>query len=104
MTTKTIRTRVPKETDEFLQKTLKEERLDKSAATRRILELGISEWRKEKAIDALKKGKATLAKAAEIADLSIYEMIELVKEKNIDYIHITPKDIKEESILFDLTN
>ncbi len=104
MTSKTIATRVPKEIDEFLQKIMKEERLDKSSATRRILELGISEWRKEKAIDALKKGKATLAKVAEIAGLSIYEMIELVKEKNIDYIHITPKDIEEESVLLNLTN
>ncbi len=99
MTYKTIATRVPKEIDEFLQKIMKEERLDKSATTRRILELGISEWRKERALDALKKGKATLAKAAEIADLSIYEMIELVKEKKMDYIHITPKDIEEEAAL-----
>lgn len=99
MTYKTIATRVPKEIDEFLQKIMREERLDKSATTRRILELGISEWRKERALDALKKGKATLAKAAEIADLSIYEMIELVKEKKMDYIHITPKDIEEEAAL-----
>ena len=99
MTYKTIATRVPKEIDEFLQKIMKEERLDKSATTRRILELGISEWRKERALDALKKGKATLAKAAEIAGLSIYEMIELVKEKKMDYIHITPKDIEEEAAL-----
>ncbi len=99
MTYKTIATRVPKEIDEFLQKIMREERLDKSATTRRILELGISEWRKERALDTLKKGKATLAKAAEIAALSIYEMIELVKEKKMDYIHITPKDIEEEASL-----
>lgn len=99
MTYKTIATRVPKEIDELLLKIMKEERLDKSATTRRILELGIAEWREERALDTLKKGKATLAKAAEIAGLSIYEMIELVKEKKMDYIHITPKDLEEEVVL-----
>jgi predicted HTH domain antitoxin len=96
MTYKTIATRVPKEIDEFLQKIMKEEKLDKSATTRKILEIGISEWRKERALDLLKKGKVTLVKAAEIAGISIYEMIELVKEKRVDYIHITGEELEKE--------
>ncbi len=96
MAYKTIATRVPKEIDEFLTKIMKEEKLDKSTTTRRILERGIEEWRKERAIELLRKGKATLAKAAEIAGISIYEMIELVNEKKIDYIHITAEELEEE--------
>ncbi len=96
MAYKTIATRVPKEIDEFLKKIMKEEKLDKSTTTRRILELGIAEWRMEKAIDVLRNGKATLAKAAEIAGISIYEMIEVIREKRIDYIHITAEELEEE--------
>lgn len=96
MAYKTIATRVPKEIDDFLTKIMKEEKLDKSTTTRRILELGIAEWRKERAIELLRNGKATLAKAAEIAGISIYEMIELVKEKRIDYIHITAEELEED--------
>lgn len=93
----TIATRVPKKIHEILTKIMKEERLDKSTTTRKMLELGIDEWKKEKAIDQLKKGKVTLSKAAEIAGLSIYEMIELVKDEKIDYIHISAKELDEEA-------
>lgn len=96
MAYKTIATRVPKEIDEFIAKIMKEERLDKSSATRKILEMGISKWRKEKAIELLRKGRVTLAKAAQIAGISIYEMIEVVREKKIDYIHITSEDLEKE--------
>lgn len=96
MAYKTIATRVPKEIDNFLEKIMREEKLDKSTTTRKILEIGITEWRKEKAVELLRKGKATLAKAAAIAGISIYEMIEIVKEKKIDYIHITAKELEED--------
>jgi predicted HTH domain antitoxin len=96
MAYKTIATRVPKEIDDFLEKIMKEEKLDKSTTTRRILERGIAEWRKERALDLLKKGKVTLVKAAEIAGISIYEMMELVNEKKIDYIHITEEELEKE--------
>jgi len=96
MAYKTIATRVPKEIDKFLEKIMKEEKLDKSTTTRKILEIGITEWRKEKAVELLRKGKATLAKAAEIAGISIYEMIDIVKEKKIDYIHITREELEED--------
>jgi predicted HTH domain antitoxin len=96
MAYKTIATRVPKEIDEFLEKIMKEEKLDKSTTTRKLLELGIAEWRSERAIDLLRNGKVTLAKAAEIAGISIYEMIELVKEKKIDYIHIAGEELEED--------
>ncbi|MFH1773712.1 MAG: UPF0175 family protein [Methanobacteriota archaeon] len=87
---------MPKEIDDFLEKIMKEEKLDKSTTTRRILERGIAEWRKERALDLLKKGKVTLVKAAEIAGISIYEMMELVNEKKIDYIHITEEELEKE--------
>jgi len=101
MTYKTIATRVPKEIDKFLEKIMREEKLDKSTTTRKILEIGITEWRKEKAVELLRKGKATLAKAAEIAGISIYEMIEIVKEKKIDYIHITAEELEEDMKLLE---
>lgn len=96
MVYKTIATRVPKEIDDFLKKIMREEKSDKSTATRKILELGIAEWRREKAIDMLRQGKVTLAKAAEMAGITIYEMIEVVREKRIDYIHITAEELEED--------
>ena len=61
---RTIATRVPRELEEAIIEFMREEGLDKSTAIRRILEMGVKEWRRKKAIGLYRDGKVTLWRAA----------------------------------------
>jgi predicted HTH domain antitoxin len=79
-----ISVRLPAETHEMLEKLAKEEAKDKSELVRELLALGIKEKRLERAIELYKKGKVTLWKAARIADVSLWRMIEIMREKKVE--------------------
>ncbi len=49
----------------------------------------------------MRSGKATLSKAAEIAGISLYEMVDIAREKRIDYIHILKADLEEDVLLLE---
>jgi predicted HTH domain antitoxin len=70
---KTIATRIPRELEEEILKFMKEEGLDKSASVRRILEIGVEEWKRRRAVQLYSIGKVTLWKASQIAGLSLRE-------------------------------
>ncbi len=65
---------------------MREERLDRSAALRRLLHLGADEYRRRKALEALASGKASFGEAAEIAGLTLWEFRELVKERKVHWV------------------
>ena len=62
---------------------------------RRILDIGIEEDLKKHALELFRDKKVSLAKAAEIADISVREMMDLIKEKGIS-LHITTEDVRED--------
>ena len=58
------------------------EKMDESALITRIVEEGLSAWKMEKALEMYRSQKVTLWKAAEIAGVSLVEMLaELPKRK-----------------------
>ena len=58
--------------------------------------MGISEWRKQTALELLRDGKVTFAKAAETAKLSLWEFADLVKQRNIEWVRYSPEEIAKE--------
>jgi len=88
--------RIPKEIEEEILKVVEREKLDKATAVRTLLELGIAEWRKQTALELLRDGKATFAKAAEMAKLSLWEFADLVKQRNVEWVRYTPEEIEKE--------
>ncbi len=92
---KTIATRIPTELEGEILRFMEEEGLDKSTAIRRILEIGVSEWKKRRAIELYRFGKVTLWKASKIAGLSLREMLEELNRLRIT-AHVTAKDIEED--------
>jgi len=72
------------------------ERLDKATAVRTLIEMGISEWRKQTALELLRNGKVTFAKAAEMAKLSLWEFADLVKQRNVEWVRYAPEEIEKE--------
>ncbi len=96
LTLKPLAVRVPEEVDKEIREIIEEEKLDKATVVRNLLEIGIAEWRKQTALEFLQKGKATFAKAAEIAKLSLWEFADLVKQRNVEWVRVAPEDVERE--------
>ena len=96
MTLKPLAVRVPAEVEKEIRQIVQEEKLDKATVVRNLLEIGITEWRKQTALNLLQKGKVTFTKAAETAKLSLWEFADLLKQQNIEWIRYTPQEIEQE--------
>ncbi|KAF5434475.1 putative antitoxin, contains HTH domain [Candidatus Methanophagaceae archaeon] len=92
---KVISIRPTEELERKLEKLLGIEKAKRSALIRRILDIGIAEELKKNALELFRDKKVSLAKAAEIADVSVREMMDLIKERGIA-LHITTEDIRED--------
>lgn len=68
--------------------------LDKSTAFRDILQKGILEDKKEKALDLYIKGKFSLEQAARFADMYIGDFYDLMRQKGIES-NLTLEDFNE---------
>ncbi|MCS7096817.1 MAG: UPF0175 family protein, partial [Nitrososphaerota archaeon] len=86
MTLKPLAVRIPEEIEKEIQEVVKREGLDKATVVMALLELGVGEWRKQTALELLRDGKVTFAKAAEMAKLSLWEFADLVKQRNIEWV------------------
>ena len=82
----TISTRVPDDLEAELEAYLESERLDRSTAVRKLLSEGLDEWRRERALDRFADGEISLAKAAELAELSVWEFARLVEESDRSWV------------------
>ena len=74
--------RVPREIRKWLEELAKLEGKDKAEIAREILAKGVRERRLEAALSLYRQGKATLWKAAELAGLSLWEIIDEGKTRN----------------------
>ncbi|KXB05134.1 hypothetical protein AKJ48_00300 [candidate division MSBL1 archaeon SCGC-AAA261O19] len=84
MTTKTqIATRVDKDLLAQIKEIEREMKADRAEVIRRLLDEGIKQRQLDKAMTMLRNDKVTVSKAAEIAGVSIWEMIEVMREKQI---------------------
>lgn len=89
-----VTARLKKESVDYINAIGKLFHLDRSAAFRNVLQKGIKEDKKEKALDLYFKGKFSIEKAANFADLHIGEFFDLMREKGIES-NITLEDFKE---------
>jgi len=78
----TISTRVPDDLEAELEAYLESERLDRSTAVRKLLSEGLDEWRTERALERFADGEVSLAKAADLAGVSVWEFADLVEDAN----------------------
>lgn len=82
----TISSRVPDEIRREVEEFMREENLDKSAAIRKLLKTGLGEWKKRRALKALEEGKATFNRAAEIAEMNLWDFADFVRKSGGDWI------------------
>lgn len=92
---KVISVRPTEEMERKIERLIRIEKTERSALIRRILDTGIKEELKKDALVLFRDKKVSLAKAAEIADVSVREMMDLIKEKKIS-LHISVDEIRED--------
>ena len=89
-----VTTRLGLENLEYIKKVSKMFNLDKSTAFRDILQKGVQEDKKEKALELYIKGKFSIEQAARFADMYIEEFFELMRIKGIES-NLTLEDFNE---------
>lgn len=75
--------RLPVEVDKEIEELASKEDTDKSKLLRELILLGVKEKRLKEALRLYVQGKITLWKAARISGFSLWEMIEIVRERKI---------------------
>ena len=91
-----MNTRMPITIINQVEDIAKEEQTDKSAIVRKLLNRAIKEWKLEKVANMYKEKKITLEKSAEIAEVSVRELINYLKEKELEIGNLSAKDIAED--------
>lgn len=81
---KVITARIEDKYFEDLEAIEKEEHTDKAEVMRKLLAKAIKDWKIKKSLNLLKDHKATMRKAAKLADVSYVEMLDLASKADID--------------------
>ncbi|MGQ4914563.1 MAG: UPF0175 family protein [Candidatus Asgardarchaeia archaeon] len=92
-----INVRVDKQLIKDLDDIAKDEKTDRASIIRQILAEVVQKRKMKKAIELYRKGLISLEKAAEIAGVSLWDMIEFKSELKVPYIN-SEEDIIAEII------
>lgn len=96
VTLRPLAARVSREIEQEIREVTDYMDVEKAQAVRIILEIGISEWRKRTALELLRDGKVTFAKAAKFAKLDLWEFADIVKDRKIEWVKIPTRELNEE--------
>ncbi len=91
----TITTRVEEKLAETIDRIAKRESMDRSTVIRRFLDKAVKDWLIERNLEEYEGGKLTLWQAAKSCDLSLWEMIEEARKREIR-IPYSLEDLKED--------
>jgi len=91
----TITTRIDDKLARIIDEIAKIEGLDRSTVIRRFLSRAVKEWLIEKSLEEYEQGKLTLWQAAERCGLSLWEIIDEAKKREI-HVPYTLEELKEE--------
>ena len=83
MKTELISARLEKEDTKVLEEIAKEENTDKTSALKKILKLGSRQYKLEKSIKQYQESKISIGMAAEKAEITLWEMMEELKTRNL---------------------
>lgn len=96
----TVTTRVEEELARIIDSIAKREGMDRSTVIRRFLLKAVKDWLIDRSLDEYEEGKLTLWQAAEKCGLSIWEMVDEVKKRDI-HVPYTLEDLKEDLKAFE---
>ena len=96
----TVTTRVEEELAKIIDSIAKREGMDRSTVIRRFLLRAVKDWLIEKSLDEYEEGKLTLWQAAEKCSLSLWEVINEVKKREI-HVPYTLEELREDLKAFE---
>jgi predicted HTH domain antitoxin len=96
----TVTTRVEEELARIIDSIAKREGMDRSTVIRRFLLKAVKDWLIDRSLDEYDEGKLTLWQAAEKCGLSIWEMVDEIKKRDI-HVPYTLEDLKEDLKAFE---
>ena len=86
MTEVTVSARIPQELEKEVERLMREEHLEKSAALRKLLHLGVRNYRLERALRGLAEGQFSLTKAAEEAGLTVWDILDEAARRHVTWV------------------
>lgn len=89
----TISLRVEDSFTKELEEVEKSWQADRSEVVRRLLLRSLQEWKVEHALEQLRAGKMSIGKAAEQCGWSLWEMVDLVKARAVDWTDYSKEEI-----------
>lgn len=92
---KTVTTRVNEELSERIDEIAEEEDLDRSTVVRKFLADGTRNWLIEKNLEDYEAGRVTLWQAADRCGLSLWEIIQEAREREI-HVPYTVDELEED--------
>jgi predicted HTH domain antitoxin len=81
-----VSTRITRDMKVLVEQVMHEEKLDRSAALRRLLSIGADEYRRRKALEKLQEGRASFGEAAEMAGMTVWEFRDLVRVRRVHWV------------------
>mgnify|MGYP001315186720 CR=1 FL=1 len=93
---KTITTRLPEDFVLEINKLAKKENLDMSAVIRRLLANALKQERLKEVINSLSSHKISIGQAALKLNISLWDMMDLAKERNIDWNEYVESDLEKD--------
>jgi predicted HTH domain antitoxin len=94
--TDVVSTRLEEKEIEELNKICEKERIDRSALIRKFLLTQITEYRMKDVGEKYRKGLVSLAEAANLAKVSIYEMMDYIEREKIQPVALSEEEMEEE--------
>lgn len=95
-TMESVSVRIDNSIIDDLSKVEKKWQIDRSEAIRRLLSKSVQEWKIENALEEIKQHKKSIGKAAQECGIPEWEMLGLLKEKNIDWTEYTKEDLERD--------
>ncbi len=95
----TISLRVEDSFAEELEEVERSWQADRSEVVRRLLARSLQEWKVEHALEQLRARKISIGKAAAQCGLSLWEMLDIAKERTVDWADYSEGDIEKDLAL-----
>lgn len=95
MKAQTIATRLPREEIKEIEVFAKGEDLDKSTFVKRLIHQALQEYKIQYAFKLYQERKISLGKAAEIAEVNLWLILDLMKRHNIT-LNYSIRDLKDD--------
>jgi hypothetical protein len=91
----TVSAWVPPQVEKALEEYAENNGVDRETAVRQLLERGVSRWRIEHALDLLDDGEVTLSRAAEIADVSVWDFRDRADAADVAWVDDRTVDFED---------